>query len=169
MRVGPTLEQLLKDYEGDIKIVYKHYVVHPQTATTPALAACAAHKQGKFVQMEKDIWEKGFKQNRNLSADNMEKIAKGIGLDMNKFKADMNGAECKKTVQTDQAQLAAVGARGTPAFFINGRFLSGAQPVDRFKVIIDEELKKANANIKKGAKVETYYNEFVLKKGLKKI
>ena len=76
MRVGPTLEQLLKDYAGDIKIVYKNYVVHPQTATTPALAACAAHKQGKFVKMEHDIWEKGFKANRNLSADNMEAIAK---------------------------------------------------------------------------------------------
>lgn len=159
----------MKDYEGDIKVVYKHYVVHPKTATTPALAVCAAHKQGKFSAMEHDIWEKGFKQNRNLSADNMEKIAKELGLDMSKFKADMNGAECKKRVQTDQAQLAAVGARGTPAFFINGRFLSGAQPVDRFKVIIDEELKKANAAIKKGAKVETYYNEFILKKGLKKI
>lgn len=169
MRVGPTVDQLLKDYEGDIKVVYKNYVVHPQVATTPALAGCAAARQGKFKEMEHLIWEKGFKANRNLGADNMEAIAKEVGLDMNKFKADMNGAECKKTIQTDQAQLAAVGARGTPAFFINGRFLSGAQPIDRFKALVDEELKKANENIKKGAKVETYYDEFVFKKGEKKI
>jgi len=159
----------LKDYEGKIKVVYKHYVVHPQVATTPALAACAAHKQGKFNEMEHEIWEKGFKANRNLGADNMEKIAGEIGLNMSKFKADMNGEECKKIVQTDQAQLAAVGARGTPAFFINGRFLSGAQPIDRFKAIIDEELKKADERVKGGAKVESYYDEFVMKKGKTKI
>jgi predicted DsbA family dithiol-disulfide isomerase len=143
--------------------------VHPQVATTPALAACAAHRQGKFDKMEKLIWEKGFNANRNLSADNMEAIAKEVGLDMNKFKADMNGDDCKKTVQKDQAQLAAVGARGTPAFFINGRFLSGAQPIDRFKAVIDEEIKKADERLKKGAKVESYYDEFVLKAGEKKI
>jgi predicted DsbA family dithiol-disulfide isomerase len=99
----------------------------------------------------------------------MEAIAKEVGLDMNKFKADMNGDDCKKTVQKDQAQLAAVGARGTPAFFINGRFLSGAQPIDRFKAVIDEEIKKADERLKKGAKVESYYDEFVLKAGEKKI
>jgi predicted DsbA family dithiol-disulfide isomerase len=149
-----------------VKVVYKHYVVHPQVATTPALAACAAHRQGKFKEMEHLIWEKGFKANRNLSAENMETLAKEAGLDMGKFKADMNGEECKKIVQQDQAQLAAVGTRGTPAFYINGRFLSGAQPLPAFKAIVDEELKKANERIsKEGAKVETYYNEYVLKKG----
>jgi predicted DsbA family dithiol-disulfide isomerase len=152
-----------------VRIVYKHYVVHPQVATTPALAACAAHRQGKFREMEHLIWEKGFNANRNLSAENMKTLAGELKLDMAKFSADLDGQECKQTVQQDQAQLAAVGTRGTPAFYINGRFLSGAQPIDRFKAIIDEELKKANEEIKKGAKAETYYTEFVLKKGKPRI
>jgi predicted DsbA family dithiol-disulfide isomerase len=100
----------------------------------------------------------------------MQAIAKELGLDVNKFKADMNGDACKKEVQTDQAQLAAVGTRGTPAFYINGRFLSGAQPIDRFKSIIDEELNKANERIKKGeATVDNYYAKFVVQAGKKKL
>ncbi len=144
--------------------------MHPQAATIPAHAACAAHLQGKFPEMEKLIWEKGFSAGRNLSAENMEKLAKEAGLNMSKFKSDMNGDVCKNTVRKDQAQLAQVGARGTPAFFINGRFLSGAQPIDRFKALVDEELKKANDRIKKGeAKVGDYYEKFVLAKGEKKV
>ena len=132
---------------------------------TPALASCAANLQGKFGEMYELIWE----QNRNFSRDNMEKLAQQLGLDLDRFKADMDGA-CKQIVQQDQADVTRVGASGTPAFYINGRFLSGAQPIDRFKAVIDEELKLANARIAKGeATVETYYDEFVLKRGRKEL
>ncbi len=149
-------------------MVFKHYVVHPQTATLPARAACAGHLQGKFSEMEKLIWEKGYNAGRNFSQDNLDSMAKELGLNMDKFKSDMSG-ECAQVVQKDQRELAQVGARGTPAFFINGRFLSGAQPIDRFKAVIDQELKKANERIEKGTPVEKYYDEWVLKKGLKKL
>ena len=119
--------------------------------------------------MEKLIWEKGFKAGRNLSEDNMKKLAGEAGLDMSKFEADMKGG-CKAVIQKDQADMRKVGVTGTPAFFINGRFLSGARPVDQFKAIIDEELKKANSRIGDGgATVENYYTEWVLKKGKKKL
>jgi protein-disulfide isomerase len=158
------MKQLLEDYKGDVKVVMKHLIVHPQVATIPAEAACAAHKQGKFWEMEDGIWVKGFRANRNLGQDNMEKIAAEIGLNMDQFKKDMAG-ECKQIVAKDQADLRKVGAGGTPGFFINGRFLSGARPIDHFKQLVDEELKKANERIAKGTKVEDYYNEWVLKKG----
>jgi predicted DsbA family dithiol-disulfide isomerase len=112
------------------------------------------------------IWEKGFNAGRNLSQENMEKLAGEVGLNMGKFKADMEG-DCKKIVEQEQAEMRAVGARGTPAFFINGRFLSGAQPIENFKAIIDDELKKANDRIAKGTPVANYYEEWVLKKGKK--
>ncbi len=169
-RVRPTIAQLEKDYGKDVKVVYKNFVVHPQAATIPAQASCAAHLQGKYKAMYEGIWEKGFKAGRNLSAENMEAIAKGIGLNVAKFKSDMNGDACKNTVRKDQAQLSQVGTRGTPAFYINGRFLSGAQPIDRFKAVVDEELKKANERIEKGeATVGNYYEKFVLSVGEKKI
>jgi len=167
-RVRPTVEQLEKDYGKDVRVVYENYVVHPQVATIPALAACAAQKQGKYIEMYTAIWEKGFNANRNLGEDNMKKLAGELGLDMTKFTAELNGEACKKQVQTEQARLAALGTRGTPAFYINGRFLSGAQPIDRFKAVVDEELKKANARIEKGeATADNYYAKFVLGQGKK--
>jgi hypothetical protein len=160
---------LQKDYGDDVRIVFKHFLVHPQAGTIPAHAACAADRQGKFKQMYELIWEKGFKANRNLGLENMETLAKEIGLDMNKFKADMNGP-CPQLVQQDQADVAKMGTSGTPAFYINGRYLSGAQPIESFKSIIDEELKKANERISKGeATAASYYDEFVLKRGLKEL
>lgn len=144
-------------------------MVHPQQATTPALAACAANKQGKFKEVYELIWDKAF-ATRDFSKDNMEKIAKEAGLDLKKFQADMEG-ECQKIVRQDQQEMAAIGATGTPAFFINGRFLSGAQPIDRFKAIVDEELKKANERISKESDttVANYYEKYVLEQGKKKL
>ena len=63
-----------------------------------------------------------------------------IGLDTEQFKEDMASDAVKKRIDADRAQAAKLAVTGTPAFFVNGRFLSGAQPFDRFKVIIDEEL-----------------------------
>lgn len=143
--------------------------MHPGTATIPAYASCAAHLQGKFDEMEEAIWMKAYNQGRNLKKERMIELAQELNLDMGKFKSDMDGDVCKKRVATDQQHLRRVGARGTPAFFINGRFLSGARPIDQFKKIIDEELKKANDRIKKGTPVDKYYAEFVLKKGKKSL
>lgn len=166
-RVRPTMAGLKEKYGDDLKIVYKHLIVHPQVATDPSLAACAANLQGKYVQMSDLIWDKGFKAGRDLSRANMEKLAQELGLNMSKFKADMDG-ECKTIVQKDQAELRRVGAGGTPSFFINGRFISGARPQQMFEAVIDQELKKANEIISKGeATVQNYYDEIVVKKGLK--
>ena len=167
-RAVPTMDQLLKDYEGDVKVVYKHFIVHPQQATAPALAACAAGEQGKFAEMEALLWKKAFAA-RDYSEENMDKLAKEAGLDMKKFAADREGI-CAKRVKEDQAEVAAVGTTGTPAFYINGRFLSGARPVEQFKAIVDEELKKADERISKGeASTADYYEKFVVKAGKKKL
>lgn len=142
-------------------------MVHPQRATIPAQAACAADKQGKFKEMYSIIFEKGYP--RNFGQEDMEKFAKEIGLNVNKLKSDMKG-ECQKVIRKDQAEMSKVGTTGTPAFYINGRFLSGARPIDQFKRIIDEELEKANKRISQGnATVKNYYEKFVWEKGKKKL
>jgi len=164
-RVRATLDQLLADYGKDVKIVYKHFIVHPSNATTPALAACAAHKQGKFKEMHDLIWAKGYHAGRNLDQQNMETLATEIGLDLDRFRRDQSGA-CKDIVAEDQRQLAKLGMRGTPSFYINGRYLSGARPIDQFKTLIDEELAKANERIRKGTSRRRYYETWVLKKGV---
>ncbi len=166
LRSRDTEMQLLKDYGKDLRVVYKNIIIHPGSATIPAHAACAANLQGKFPEMEDLIWEKGFKNGRNLSKDNMLALGKELGLNMDKFQKDMDGP-CVKIVQQDMSDMQKVGARGTPAFFINGRFLSGARPIDQFKAIIDEELKKANDRIAKGASQASYYQDWVMAKGKK--
>lgn len=164
-RVRPTLDELREEYGGDLRIVYKHFIVHPQRATTPALAACAAHKQGRHEAMEPLIWERGYERNRDLSEDNMKRIARDIGLDMARFEADMNGRACREKLRKDQALMRRLGTRGTPNFYINGRPLAGAQPIDRFRALIDEERDKAKARIAEGTAPSDYYRRWVLGEG----
>ncbi len=165
-KVLPTLDQLKKDYGDKIRVVAKQYVVHPDVATAPALAVCAAHKQGKFHEMDTLMWEKAY-PTRKFDEANMDALATELKLDMAKFKADMKG-ECGAFIAKDQADLRAVGQTGTPAFYINGRFLSGAQPLPGFKAVIDEEIKKAEERIAQGTPKASYYKTWVVEKGLKK-
>ena len=89
-----------------------------------------------------------------------------IGLDMGKWKACYSANKFKGQIEADQRTAVTLGARGTPAFFINGRYLSGAQPLASFTRLIDEELAKAK---KSGIAKASYYNEAIVKKGLKKL
>ena len=81
-----------------------------------------------------------FANQRKLDADTFYGYAEQLGLDEERFKADYVAAEIKKRVDGDAKEAAALGVTGTPAFFVNGRFLSGAKPFDDFKKLIDEEL-----------------------------
>lgn len=168
------MDDLKKKYGNDLRIVTKHMVVHPNTAMSGALAFCAASKQGKGHEIDKLIWEKGFKA-RKFDPDNcwtsdagcplMNSFAQELGLDANKFKSDMKS--CTSHVQKDMAELRKFGVGATPAFFINGRFISGAVPLDNFTRVIDEELKKANERIQQGTPQAQYYQQWVIDKGLK--
>jgi protein-disulfide isomerase len=153
--------------------VKKHLVVHPQVAMTNALAFCAAAKQGKAAQMDELLWEKGFKarafdNDQCWTTGACEKVnadAQELQLDLNKFKEDMKG--CQQMVQNDMRDLQKFGVGATPSFFINGRFISGAVPIDNFTSVIDEELKKANERVQQGTPAAQYYQQWVIDKGLK--
>ena len=163
-----TMDELLAHYGGDLRIVYRDFVVHPNTATIPARAACAAGRQGKYFQMHDLIWTRGYEL-RDLTQANMERLATELGLDMPRFRKDLAGS-CADRITKGQAELARVGQSGTPAFWINGRYLSGARPVDQFKALIDEELALARSRIgKRGTTRANYYQRWVLGKGKKKL
>jgi protein-disulfide isomerase len=170
-KVRPTIDQLMKDYDGKVRFVAKQFVVHPQVATTPSLAVCAASKQGKYKEMDTLLWEKAF-ATRKFDEANMEALANELHtadskFDVAKFKADMKG-DCVAFIQKDQAELQMMGQGATPTFFINGRYMSGAQPLPAFKAIIDEELAKAQQRVSEGTSPSSYYNTWVIEKGLKK-
>ncbi len=147
-------------------------VVHPQVVSDAHHAGCAAAKQGKFIEFKNAVWDKGFgpyaasggKDTASLGADNMMKIAGGLGLDTAKFKADMDGAECKAQIETDMSELAKWHVNSTPSFFINGKPINGALPKDAFKQVIDEKLKVAEAS---GVSGGDYYEKEVIGKGEK--
>jgi predicted DsbA family dithiol-disulfide isomerase len=139
-----------------------------------ALAFCAASRQGKHKEIDNLIWDKSFKA-RQFDPDKcweteagcplLNTFAQELKLDMNKFKADMKA--CQSIVQADMRSLQQFGVGATPSFFINGRFISGAVPIDQFVTVIDEELKKANERIQQGTPKAQYYQQWVMDKGLK--
>jgi len=127
-----------------------------------ANAGACANEQGKFWQM----YDAMFEDNRALEDADLERYAQKAGLDLGRFKSCFGANKYKDMIERDQRTSASLGARGTPAFYINGRFLSGAQPTPAFMAVIDEELKKAkDSGIPKAA----YYEEAVVKKGEKKL
>lgn len=83
-----------------------------------------------------------FENQQNLDRPSLEKYATDLGLDLRKFRIALDSGKFKAQVQKDAAQAASAGATGTPTFFINGQRLVGAQPIDAFKRLIDEQLKK---------------------------
>ncbi len=169
-----TLEELMRKYGRELRIVYKPFVVHQSLATAPALAACAAHQQGRFAEMDAMIWEKGYATKTYDQGTCWESsagcpivtgYARELKLNLKKFQADLAG-RCVDYLKSEQATLRSFGITGTPAFFINGRFLSGAQPAETFSAIIDEELAKATERIAGGTPRAKYYQTFVVEQGL---
>jgi protein-disulfide isomerase len=138
-RVGPTLKKISEEYSDDVRIVFKHLPlrIHPKAPAAHA-AAEAAHRQGKFWEMHDKI----FGNQRELDETKYVAYATELGLDLDKFNADRKSAEVRKRLDADSSEASKLGVTGTPAFFVNGRFVSGAQPFETFKKLIDEELGK---------------------------
>ncbi len=131
------LKKIVEESNGKVKLFFKQYPLpmHPK-AREASKAAIAAHEQGKFWEMHDLL----FANQRKLKRENLDEYAQQLGLNMAKFKTAMDSGKFDKQISDDQAQAASLGARGTPAFFVNGRQMRGAQPFARFKEIIDEEL-----------------------------
>ena len=175
--VNPTVEQVLAKYPNDVRLVSKYLIIHGAPAVMPGMAACASAKQGKYKEMKAALWSHLFKMEDNrpkmqqdqVSPDAIDKMATEAGLDLAKMKVDMVSPECQGWLQTSQDALHPLGANATPAFFVNGRYISGAQPFDSFDKLIQEELAKADKKIADGVAKADLYEKEVVAKGLKKV
>jgi protein-disulfide isomerase len=163
-RAWGTVEDLRKKYGADLRVAYKSFVVHPQVATVAAQAACAAAHQGKFHELAELLWTEAFDKRKFERAD-IDAIAKQAKLDMKRYQADIDGP-CPAEVTADSAEMTRFGVGATPTFFINGRYMAGAMPIEEFEKLIDEEMVKADAAIKGGVKPEQYYDTQIVGKGL---
>src|SRR5262249_45694848 len=156
-RVEPTIDQVMKESGKDVRVAFKELplpaTMHPN-AHPAAEAALAAKAQGKFWEMH----AKMFGNQQALDRPSLEKYAQEIGLNVEKFKADLDSGKWKQKVDDELAEGNKIGARGTPSFFINGKSFVGAQPFEAFKGKIDEEIKNADALIKKGTAQAKVYD-----------
>jgi len=140
-RVNPTIEQILKEYPKDVKIVWRNMpLAFHQDAP---LAAEAAHEA--FVQAgNKGFWkynEKLFANQSAIKRPDLEKYAEELGLDVGKFKAALDNHTHKAAIDKDMEAAKQAGVSGTPAFTVNGYFVSGAQPFPAFNKVIKLALK----------------------------
>jgi protein-disulfide isomerase len=132
-----AIQKVVDTYGDKVRVVFRDYPLefHPRARPAAEAAACA-NAQGKFWEYNKKL----FANQQALSDENFKTYAKDVGLDVAKFDECYAKKPHSAAIDKDMADGAAAGVNGTPAFFINGRSLSGAQPFERFKEIIDEEL-----------------------------
>jgi protein-disulfide isomerase len=138
VRAEETVKQVLEAYPDKIRLVYRDYPL-PMHAKAPkaAEAAHCAGDQGKYWEMH----DKLFANAQKLEVADLKAHAREVGLDGGKFDQCLDSSEKAKVVEAHKKAGEEAGVSGTPAFFINGRPLSGAQPLEAFKTVIDEELK----------------------------
>ena len=134
-RANPTVEQVLKTYGDKIRFVYRHY-------PRPIIPTRALGRSRRLRRGPEQFWpfhDRLFANTSKLSDDDLKAHAAAIGLDAGKFNACFDSAN-SRTPSARYRRGHRGGSDGTPAFFINGRSLEGAQPFDAFKRLIDEEL-----------------------------
>ncbi|MCO6430334.1 MAG: thioredoxin domain-containing protein [Deltaproteobacteria bacterium] len=138
-RGANVMDEVMKAYPNQVKLVFKNLplAMHPQ-ATPAAKAALAAGKQGKFWEMH----DKLFANQQKLNPQYYEQAAKELGLDVEKFKTDMNDPAIEEQIKADVALAEKHDITGTPGFFVNGVAVKGAYPLQHFKKIIDRWLAK---------------------------
>jgi predicted DsbA family dithiol-disulfide isomerase len=136
-RAEETVKKVMDAYKGKIRLFYRDYPLpfHAQAQKASEAALCAAD-QNKYWEMH----EKLFANQQALTVPQLKEHAKGLGLDQGKFDKCLDGGEKAKLVENSKKAGEEAGVNGTPHFFINGRPLSGAQPFEEFKKVIDAEL-----------------------------
>jgi predicted DsbA family dithiol-disulfide isomerase len=142
-QVVPTLHQIEQKYGDKVRIVFRQFPltsIHPY-AQKAAEAALCANEQGKFWEMHDAM----FGDQTKLEVSGLKATAAGLGVDKAKFDECLDSGRFAQRVKDDERAGTLVGVNGTPALFINGRSLSGAQPFDALAQVIDEELAKAKA------------------------
>jgi len=140
-RAEPILEQVMKRYAGKVRLVYRHFPlgIHP-LARGAALGAVCADRQGHFW----DFHQRLFANGADLGPKGLLSVASKLGLDPKAWQACTTDEAARRKVERDLQAGHDAGVTGTPAFFINGIPLKGAQPVEEFSRVIDAELAKTS-------------------------
>jgi protein-disulfide isomerase len=137
-RVQGTLDHLNRLYPGQIRWVHRTLPLD-EDYTLAAEASLAAAAQGKFRPMHSRL----FALRGHVTRAEAELVARQLGLDMIRFRADLDAGTYRSEVRSDSKDAEQLGISGTPTFFINGRPVHGNQPLKVFVDTVDEELARA--------------------------
>ncbi len=140
-RVVPTLDQVAKNYGEKVRIQFRQFPLHSihPLAQKAAEAALCAHEQGKFWEMHDAM----FGDQKSLEVQKLKETAGKLGLDSGQFASCLDTGKTAPQVQADLDLGMKLGVNSTPAVFINGRLISGAQPYEAMAKVIDQELASA--------------------------
>ena len=141
-RLIPTLDQVKEKYGDKVRIVFRQYPLNfHQHAQKAAEASLCANDQGKFWELHDAM----FENQQALAVEQFKAKAVELGMNAEQFNACLDTNKYAAQVKTDFDEGSKAGVSGTPAIFINGRFLSGAQPLNEITKIIDDELQRKSA------------------------
>ncbi len=139
----PVLDRVRSAYPERVRIAYMHLPVVSQTSARAAIAAVAAQRQGAFWPMHDRLFAL---QVETLTEALLLAHVRDLGLDPQRFSADLRSPEVEELVRADLAEANRIGIRGTPAFFVNGRYLPGAQSYESLARAIERELARADSS-----------------------
>jgi protein-disulfide isomerase len=139
-RLIPSLTQVKQQYGDKVRLEFRQFPLnfHP-SAQKAAEASLCAHDQGKFWELHDAM----FADQKALAVDTLKTKAKELGLNAEQFNSCLDSGKHAAAVQADLQAGSQAGVSGTPAMFINGRFINGAVPIEQITKVIDDELKRA--------------------------
>jgi len=134
-----VLSAIEKKYGNKVKIAFKHYPLpfHAQARIAAEASMCANEQDTKLFWKMHDAM---FADQSKLDKDNLIATAKKIGAKEADFKTCLESGKFKAKIDANVAEGAAIGIKSTPTFFINGKLISGAQPLEVFSEVIDADL-----------------------------
>ncbi|MFA6171132.1 MAG: DsbA family protein [Patescibacteria group bacterium] len=130
-RLADTVKKVMENYQGKVVIAFRHrpLAMHSSALSAAMASECAA-EQGKFWEMHDMLFQDA--KDKNLSADQFKKDAKGLGLAEEQFNTCLDSDKYKEKVESQSAEGRAAGAEGTPTFFINNYIYPGAYPFEDY-------------------------------------
>lgn len=132
--LSQTLDQLLERHPDDVRVVYRNYPLHDDSAALAQAALCAAD-QGKFAPYHQNVFA------RNAGAKDVAAIAVDVGLDLPSFDACIKDERHRSRIDDDMKEGQRLGISGTPTLFVAGQRLRGAQSLERLTSAVQQALR----------------------------
>jgi len=142
-KLNPTMEQIMQDYAGKVRRVWRHFPlpIHPQAPFAHVASECA-HAQGKFWEFHNLVF---VNPSQARTPEDFNRIAGELGLDMTQFVSCSENDATKKIIENDVLMGFSKSIGSTPSILINGELFVGAKPIEKLKEIIDQKLSDVQA------------------------